>query len=48
MTIGISLAAFGAFHALAQAFVARPIAEGWGERRAMLICIVSDLPGWCL
>nr|WP_315258003.1 Tet(A)/Tet(B)/Tet(C) family tetracycline efflux MFS transporter [uncultured Duganella sp.] len=42
LTIGISLAGFGAFHALAQAFVAGPIAERWGERRAMLIGIVSD------
>jgi DHA1 family tetracycline resistance protein-like MFS transporter len=42
LTIGISLACFGAFHALAQAFVAGPIAERWGERRAMLIGIVSD------
>jgi len=42
LTIGISLAGFGAFHALAQAFVAGPIAERWGERMAMLIGIVSD------
>ena len=42
LTIGISLACFGAFHALAQAFVAGPIAERWGERRAMLIGILSD------
>lgn len=42
LTIGISLAGFGAFHALAQAFIAGPIAERWGERKAMLIGIVSD------
>lgn len=42
LTIGISLAAFGAFHALAQAFVAGPVAERWGERRALLIGILSD------
>jgi len=42
LTIGISLAGFGAFHALAQAFVAGPIAERLGERMAMLIGIVSD------
>jgi DHA1 family tetracycline resistance protein-like MFS transporter len=41
-TIGLSLAGFGAFHALAQAFVAGPIAERWGERAALLIGIVSD------
>ncbi|MYM22924.1 Tet(A)/Tet(B)/Tet(C) family tetracycline efflux MFS transporter [Duganella sp. FT135W] len=42
LTIGLSLAGFGAFHALAQAFVAGPIAERWGERAALLIGIVSD------
>jgi len=30
LTIGISLACFGAFHALAQAFIVGPIAERWG------------------
>jgi DHA1 family tetracycline resistance protein-like MFS transporter len=42
LTIGVSLAAFGAFHALAQAFVAGPVAERWGERRALLVGILSD------
>jgi len=42
LTIGLSLAGFGAFHALAQAFVVGPIAERWGERAALLIGIVSD------
>jgi DHA1 family tetracycline resistance protein-like MFS transporter len=42
LTIGISLACFGAFHALAQAFIAGPIAERWGERRALLIGVVAD------
>lgn len=42
LTIGLSLAGFGAFHALAQAFIAGPIAERWGERAALLIGIVSD------
>jgi MFS transporter, DHA1 family, tetracycline resistance protein len=41
-TIGLSLAAFGLFHALAQAFVAGPVAERWGERRALTIGIVAD------
>jgi MFS family permease len=41
-TIGFSLAGFGLFHALAQAFVAGPIAERFGERRALLIGIVAD------
>ncbi|RFP12798.1 MULTISPECIES: Tet(A)/Tet(B)/Tet(C) family tetracycline efflux MFS transporter [unclassified Duganella] len=42
LTIGISLAGFGAFHALAQAFVVGPIAERWGERRALLVGIAAD------
>lgn len=41
-TIGLSLAGFGAFHAVAQAFIAGPIAERWGERAALLIGMVSD------
>jgi len=41
-TIGLSLAGFGAFHAVAQAFLAGPIAERWGERAALLIGMVSD------
>ena len=40
--LGLSLAAFGAFHALCQAFLAGPISERWGERRAMAIGIGSD------
>lgn len=41
-TIGLSLAGFGLFHALAQAFVAGPISERFGERRALVIGILSD------
>ena len=41
-TIGLSLAGFGLFHALAQAFVAGPVAERFGERRALLIGMVAD------
>lgn len=41
-TIGLSLAGFGLFHALAQAFVAGPIAERFGERRALLIGMIAD------
>ncbi|MDQ0472022.1 Tet(A)/Tet(B)/Tet(C) family tetracycline efflux MFS transporter [Labrys wisconsinensis] len=41
-TIGVSLAGFGLFHALAQAFVAGPIAERWGERRALAVGIAAD------
>jgi DHA1 family tetracycline resistance protein-like MFS transporter len=42
VTIGVSLAGFGLFHALAQAFVAGPISERWGEKRALAIGIVAD------
>lgn len=41
-TIGFSLAGFGLFHALAQAFVAGPLAERYGERRALTIGILCD------
>lgn len=42
ITIGISLAGFGLFHAGIQAFLAGPISERWGERRALFISIVAD------
>lgn len=42
MTVGLSLAGFGIFHALVQAFVAGPASERWGERRTILIGIVAD------
>ncbi len=41
-TIGLSLAGFGFFHALAQAFVAGPLSERWGERHALLVAAVCD------
>ncbi|ENN84243.1 major facilitator transporter [Rhizobium freirei PRF 81] len=40
--VGLSLAGFGLFHALAQAFVAGPLSERWGERRALVVAIVCD------
>jgi DHA1 family tetracycline resistance protein-like MFS transporter len=42
MQVGISLAAFGFFHAVVQAFIAGPISEWRGEHRALLIGIVAD------
>lgn len=47
-TIGLSLAAFGLFHALAQAFVAGPLAERYGERRALTVGIVADAAAYVL
>lgn len=41
-TIGFSLAGFGIFTALTQAFVAGPLAERYGERRALTIGILCD------
>ncbi|KRE89727.1 MFS transporter [Frateuria sp. Soil773] len=41
-TVGLSLAGFGLFHALAQAFVTGPVTERWGERRALALGIVAD------
>jgi MFS transporter, DHA1 family, tetracycline resistance protein len=41
-TVGFSLAGFGVFTALAQAFVAGPVADRFGERRTLAIAIVCD------
>ena len=40
--VGLSLACFGFFHALAQSFVVGPITERFGERIALLIGVISD------
>lgn len=48
ITIGLSLAGFWLFHALAQAFVAGPLAERWGEKRTMLVGIVADSTAYML
>jgi DHA1 family tetracycline resistance protein-like MFS transporter len=48
LTIGISLACFGSFHALAQAFIVGPIAERWGERRALMTGIAADCSAYVL
>jgi len=47
-TIGLSLAGFGLFHALAQALIAGPLAERYGERRALTIGIVADAAAYVL
>ncbi|NEI70831.1 MFS transporter [Rhizobium lusitanum] len=41
-TVGLSLAGFGFFHALAQAFVAGPLSERWGERSALVVAMICD------
>jgi DHA1 family tetracycline resistance protein-like MFS transporter len=40
--IGISIACFGLGHALAQAFVAGPVAERFGERFTLLVGVFAD------
>ncbi len=40
--IGISLASFGLLHAIAQAFLAGPLVERWGERVALLCGVIAD------
>lgn len=42
LTVGLSLAGFGLFHALAQAFIVGPITERWGELRTLLVGILAD------
>lgn len=46
LTVGLSLSGFGLFHALAQAFVAGPVSEKWGERTALLVGIISDMAAY--
>jgi DHA1 family tetracycline resistance protein-like MFS transporter len=41
-TVGFSLAGFGVFTALSQAFVAGPVAERFGERKTLAIAICFD------
>src|ERR1700675_96973 len=40
--IGLSIACFGFLHAIAQAFIAGPMAERWGERFALLTGVITD------
>ncbi|MBN9526854.1 MAG: Tet(A)/Tet(B)/Tet(C) family tetracycline efflux MFS transporter [Alphaproteobacteria bacterium] len=48
LMVGLSLAGFGFFHAIAQAFVAGPIAERFGERGAIVIGIAADSAAYVL
>ena len=43
--VGTSLACFGLLHAFAQAFIAGPLTERWGERFAILTGVVTDALG---
>ena len=42
VTVGLWLACFGAFHALAQAFVTGPLSKRLGERWTLVVGIVAD------
>jgi len=48
LTVGISLALFGLFHALAQAFVAGPVSERLGEKKALFVSIAADSTAYVL
>ncbi|BDI29975.1 tetracycline efflux MFS transporter Tet(30) [Capsulimonas corticalis] len=48
LTIGLSLAGFGLFHTLVQAFISGSAAERWGERKALLIGIAADSTAYVL
>nr|WP_224702519.1 TCR/Tet family MFS transporter [Devosia sp. CJK-A8-3] len=43
LTIGLSLGAFGVFHALAQAFLTGPVVARLGERRALLLGMAFEI-----
>ncbi len=47
-TIGISLAAFGILHSLAQAMITGPVAARLGERRALMLGMIADGTGYIL
>lgn len=47
-TIGVSLAAFGILHSLAQALVTGPITAKLGEKSAVIIGMIADSAGYVL
>lgn len=47
-TVGISLAAFGALHALVQALATGPVTARLGEKRALLLGMAADALGYVL
>lgn len=46
--IGISLAAFGILHSLAQAIITGPVADRFGEKRALILGMIADGTGYLL
>lgn len=47
-TVGLSLAAFGALSALAQAFGTGPVTRRFGERRSLILGLVADGVGYLM
>jgi DHA1 family tetracycline resistance protein-like MFS transporter len=47
-TVGMSLAAFGAVHAIFQAFVTGPLTGRLGERATLLLGMMADATGYVL
>lgn len=47
-TIGVSLAAFGVLHSLAQAIITGPVVSRFGETRAILLGMAADGTGYIL
>jgi DHA1 family tetracycline resistance protein-like MFS transporter len=46
--VGLSLGAFGLFHAIAQAFLTGPVTERLGEKRTLALGIACDATGFVL
>ena len=40
--VGVSIGCFGLLHAIAQAFIAGPMTERWGERFALVVGVATD------
>lgn len=47
-TVGLSLAAFGALHAIAQGFVTGPLTQRLGDNHALLFGMAADVLGYVL
>ncbi len=46
LTVGLSVALFGLFHSLAQAFVVGPLSRRLGERNALLLGVACDMAAY--
>ncbi|MBW8734307.1 MAG: MFS transporter, partial [Asticcacaulis sp.] len=48
MSVGLSLALFGLFHALVQAFIVGPASKRLGERGTLMLAMACDALSYCL